>query len=63
MKKLNDMDVDLHPLNHASALVKTASDVMFSLAVNDESSALSRLRALEEVIAKLRKAIEDAPEA
>jgi hypothetical protein len=62
MKKLNHMAVGMHPLNHASALVKTSSDVMFSLAVNDESSTLARLDALEQTIAKLRTAIDETPE-
>jgi hypothetical protein len=63
MKKLNHMTIGMNPLNYASSLVKTASDVMFSVALNDEVSTIARLDELEQIIAKMRKSIDEAPEA
>lgn len=62
MKILNHMDVGMHPLNYASKLAKTATDVIFGLAINDEQSTLARLLEMERQIAELRQSIKDAPE-
>lgn len=60
MKQLNHMGAGMHPLNHASKLSKVATDIMFSVAVNDDLSALSRLDQLQQVADELRKAIGNA---
>lgn len=58
-KPLNYMYQGMWPLNYCSRLVKEANDVMFSLAVDDRSSAEARLNALENTVAALRKSIEE----
>lgn len=57
MGDLRQMDVGMWPLNHCSKLVKMASDIMFSVSVNDADSAEARLKSLESIIADLRQSI------
>lgn len=62
MKKLNIVTGgQAYPLNYASRLVKTSSDIMFSISVNDEVSVESRLRYLEQTIQELRENIRNLP--
>lgn len=52
------MGKGMHPLNYAAKLVKMVTDVMFSVAVNDEISMESRLSEAEAIIISLRKSVE-----
>ncbi len=54
---INHMSTGMWPLNYCSRLVKEASDVMFSVAVNDKISAEVGLRLLEGIIDDLRKSM------
>jgi len=58
-KPLNHMARGMWPLNWASAVVKEANDVMFSLAVNDRLSAESRIAAIREYLDELEKVISE----
>jgi len=59
MKNLTRMGVGMQPLNYASRLVKAASDVMFSMALNEEGYTLTGLENVEKIVAELRKAIQE----
>jgi hypothetical protein len=52
---LNDMGRDMHPMNWASKAVKTSSDILFSMGLNDPASVASRIRELEDVIVEMKK--------
>ena len=53
------MGVGMYPLNYASRLVKAASDVMFSIALNEKGFALSGLENVEKIVAELRQSIQE----
>jgi len=59
MKNLTRMGVGMYPLNYASRLVKAASDVMFSIALNEEGYTLSGLENVEKIVAELRQSIKE----
>jgi hypothetical protein len=59
MKNLTSMGIGMYPLNYASRLVKAASDVMFSIALNEEGYTLTGLENVEKIAAELRKAIQE----
>ena len=57
VRQLNAMGKGMYPLNYCSKLVKEASDIMFSVALNDRISVEVRIRMLEGTIADFKKCI------
>ena len=57
---LNHVGQGMWPLNWASRLSKEATDLIFSLAVNDRESVEARIRVCRELLDELEKACLDA---
>lgn len=53
-KPLNTMSTGMWPMNYGSKLVKEATDVLFSLGLDDRDSVESRLDGMEKTITALR---------
>lgn len=60
MGKINEMGLGMHPMNYASKLAKLATDVVFSVGIDNPEGAESYLGALETTVTELRKSIRGA---